>query len=92
MYIFDELGLTTTLGIGSYGYGMPTPTIIYLTYLVASVPSGLDSALVNPATQGLVATVRAIDFLVNTDAGGRCYIRYYRFYKGLTYFSLCCNW
>ena len=74
----DELGVSTILGIGNAGFGMPTPTVIDLAYLVAAIPWGLDSALVNPNTKGLVNTVRAIDFLVNNDIGGKRYISWYR--------------
>jgi 5-methyltetrahydrofolate--homocysteine methyltransferase len=74
----DELDVTTILGIGNAGFGMPTPTVIDLAYLVAAIPWGLNSALVNPTTKGLVDTVRAIDFLVNNDIGGKRYINWYR--------------
>lgn len=73
-----ELGVSTTLGIGNAGYGMPEPTVIDLAYLVAGISWGLDSALVNPATRGLVETVRAMDFLAAIDPFGRRYIQNYR--------------
>lgn len=76
--LHDELFVATTLGIGNAGYGMPEATVIDLAYLVGSIPAGLDSALVNPATSGLVQTVRAMDFLAGLDAGGRRYIQHYR--------------
>jgi 5-methyltetrahydrofolate--homocysteine methyltransferase len=76
-----ELGVSTTLGIGNAGYGMPEPTVIDLAYLVGGIPSGLDSALVNPATRGLVETVRAMDFLAGNDPAGRRYIQNYRNHK-----------
>ncbi|PKO16353.1 MAG: hypothetical protein CVU39_08290 [Chloroflexi bacterium HGW-Chloroflexi-10] len=74
----EKLKVATTLGIGNAGYGMPIPTVIDLAYLVAAIPWGLDSALVNPATSGLVETVRAIDFLDGSDSSGRRYIKWYR--------------
>ncbi len=74
----EVLGVSTTLGIGNAGFGMPTPTVIDLAYLVAAVPWGLNSALVNPATNGLVETVRAVDFLDGSDSSGRRYIQWYR--------------
>jgi 5-methyltetrahydrofolate--homocysteine methyltransferase len=76
--LHDELFVATTLGIGNAGYGMPEATVIDLAFLVGSIPVGLDSALVNPATCGLVPTVRAMDFLAGLDAGGRRYIQHYR--------------
>ena len=74
----DDLEVSTILGIGNAGFGMPTPTVIDLAYLVGAIPWGLNSALVNPSTKGLVNTVRAIDFLVNNDFGGKRYINWYR--------------
>jgi 5-methyltetrahydrofolate--homocysteine methyltransferase len=77
----EELGVSTTLGIGNAGYGMPEPTVIDLAYLVGGIPIGLDSALVNPATRGLVETVRAMDFLAGNDPSGWRYIQNYRNHK-----------
>jgi 5-methyltetrahydrofolate--homocysteine methyltransferase len=73
-----DLGVTTILGIGNAGYGMPQQTVIDLAYLLAAVPSGLDAALVDPVTAGLLDGVRAIDFLVGNDPYGSRYIKHYR--------------
>lgn len=74
----SSMGLATILGIGNAGFGMPEQTRIDLAYLVAAVPWGLDAALVDPATDGLIETVRAIDFLIGNDEYGRGYIQHYR--------------
>jgi 5-methyltetrahydrofolate--homocysteine methyltransferase len=74
----SEMGIATVLGIGNAGYGMPDQTVIDLAYLVAAIPWGLDAALVDPETAGLVQTVRAVDFLVGNDPYGLGYIEYYR--------------
>lgn len=74
----QELGLSTILGIGNAGHGMPWATMIDLTYLLGAIPWGLDAALVNPATAGLVNMVRAMDFLMGKDAAGRRYLHHYR--------------
>jgi 5-methyltetrahydrofolate--homocysteine methyltransferase len=76
-----ELGVATILGIGNAGFGMPDQTRIDLAYLLAAVHWGLDAALVDPATPGLLAGVRAIDFLTDNDPFGRRYIRRYRAQK-----------
>jgi 5-methyltetrahydrofolate--homocysteine methyltransferase len=76
--LHHHLGITTILGIGNAGFGMPDQTRIDLAYLLASVPWGLDAALVDPATPGLVEGVRAIDFLTGNDAYGKRYIQHYR--------------
>lgn len=73
-----ELGVATTLGISNAGHGMPTRSHIALAYLLAAVPWGLDSALVNPRTPLLIEEVRAIDFLTDRDPYGKRYLRHYR--------------
>ena len=74
----DELKVSTILGIGNAGFGMPDQTVIDLAYLIGAIPWGLHSAIVNPDTQGLVRTVRAMDFLMNHDIGGKRYINWWR--------------
>ena len=74
----EELGVATILGIGNAGFGMPDQTRIDLAYLLAAVPWGLDAALVDPATPGLVECARAVDFLAGNDPFGKRYIEHYR--------------
>ncbi len=76
--IHGELGMSTLLGIGNAGFGMPDPTRIDLAYLVAAVPWGLDAALVDYHTPNLLAAARAIDFLSGRDPVGAHYIGLYR--------------
>jgi 5-methyltetrahydrofolate--homocysteine methyltransferase len=76
--LHEELGVATILGIGNAGFGMPDQTRIDLAYLIAAVPWGLDAALVDPATPGLVESVRAVDFLTGNDLYGMRYIERFR--------------
>jgi 5-methyltetrahydrofolate--homocysteine methyltransferase len=76
-----ELGVATILGIGNAGFGMPNQTRIDLAYLLAAVPWGLDAALVDPSTPGLLEGTRAIDFLTGRDLYGKRYIQHYRAQK-----------
>jgi 5-methyltetrahydrofolate--homocysteine methyltransferase len=76
--LHDDLGVATILGIGNAGFGMPDQTRIDLAYLLAAVPWGLDAALVDPATPGLIEEVRAIDFLTGQDPYGSRYIEHHR--------------
>ena len=76
--LHDELEVATILGIGNAGFGMPDQTRIDQAYLVAAVPWGLDAALVDPATPGLVEGARAVDFLTGNDLFGKRYIDHYR--------------
>jgi 5-methyltetrahydrofolate--homocysteine methyltransferase len=72
------LDCTTLLGIGNAGFGMPEQTVIDLAYLVGAIPHGLDAALVDPNTAGLLETVRAMDFLAAKDPAGKRYLQHYR--------------
>lgn len=73
-----RIGVTSILGIGNAGFGMPQATVVDMAYLIGAIPWGLNAALVNPMTSGLVETVLAVDFLLGRDPGGRQYIRQYR--------------
>jgi 5-methyltetrahydrofolate--homocysteine methyltransferase len=74
----QELGVSTLLGIGNAGFGMPDQTRVDQAYLLAAIPWGLDAALVDPATPGLVEGARAVDFLTGNDPYGKRYIDHYR--------------
>jgi 5-methyltetrahydrofolate--homocysteine methyltransferase len=76
--LHNDLEVSTILGIGNAGFGMPEQTRIDLAFLVAAVPWGLDAALVDPATPGLIEEVRAIDFLTGQDPYGSRYLEHYR--------------
>jgi|GEM_PF-4644412 len=65
-------------GIGIAGFGMPDQTSVEQAYLLAAVPWALDAALVDPATEGLVAGARAGDFLTGNDLFGKRHIDHYR--------------
>ena len=72
------LECTTLLGIGNAGFGMPEQTAIDLAYLLGAIPFGLDAALVDPNTAGLLESVRAMDFLTGKDPVGKRYLQHYR--------------
>ncbi len=74
----QEYGVTTLLGISNAGYGLPEPTIVEQAYLLAAIPWGLDAALIDPATPGLVESVLAMDYLTGNDPSGKRYLNNYR--------------
>jgi 5-methyltetrahydrofolate--homocysteine methyltransferase len=76
--VHEELGVTTQLGIGNAGHGLPDQTRFDLAHLLAAMPYGLDVALVNPATEGLVECVRAMDFMLGIDPAGKRYLAHWR--------------
>jgi 5-methyltetrahydrofolate--homocysteine methyltransferase len=74
----NHLKVATLLGIGNAGFAMPDQKRVDLAYLLAAVPWGLDAALVDPSTPGLVESVRAVDFLSGNDLYGKRYIEHDR--------------
>lgn len=74
----QDMQLPTILGIANAGFGMPTPNMINLAYLIAAIPWGLHAALVDPYTPLLMETMLSIDFLTNRDPHGVRYIADYR--------------
>jgi 5-methyltetrahydrofolate--homocysteine methyltransferase len=74
----QECEVSTILGISNAGYGLPEPTIVEQAYLLAAIPWGLDAALIDPATPGLVESVLAMDYMVGNDPSGKRYLNYYR--------------
>lgn len=72
------LNASTILGIGNAGFGMPEPVYVDLAYLLGSIPSGLDAAIVNPAVPGMIEAVRSAEFLTGRDPSGRGYLKNYR--------------
>jgi 5-methyltetrahydrofolate--homocysteine methyltransferase len=76
--IHGELNMSTVLGIGNAGYGMPTPTRIDLAFLLAAIPCGLDAALVDYRTENLRSLTLAADFLSGRDPLGAGYLQLYR--------------
>lgn len=74
----EDPKLATTLGIGNAGFGMPDQTVIDLAYLIAAIPWGLHSALMDAKIVGLMETVRAMEFLFARDEFGARYIQRFR--------------
>jgi 5-methyltetrahydrofolate--homocysteine methyltransferase len=76
--VHDELGMSTTLGIGNAGFGMPDQTRLDMLYLAIGSAWGLDSALVDYHTDHLELYTKGADFLTGRDPYGLNYINHYR--------------
>lgn len=76
--VHDELGMSTLLGIGNAGFGMPDPTRLDLLYLAIAASWGLDAALVDYHTEHLALYAYGIDFLTGRDAFGQGYLDFLR--------------
>lgn len=76
--ILTAMGITTQLGIGNSGSNMPDPKRINMAYLIGALSWGLDAAFINPAIEGLIPTVRAMDMLTERDPECRRYLQHWR--------------
>ena len=76
--VHDDLGMSTLLGIGNAGFGMPDQTRLDMIYMAIGASWGLDSALVDFHTDHLLTYANAADFLTGRDLYGANYISLYR--------------
>lgn len=76
--VHEELGMSTLLGIGNAGFGMPDQTRLDLLYLAMAASWGLDAALVDYHTEHLALYTPGIDFLTGRDAFGQNYLSFMR--------------
>lgn len=80
--VHQELGMSTLLGVGNAGFGMPDQTRLDLLYLAIGASWGLDAALVDYHTENLELYAAGVDFLTGRDPYGEGYIAYHRRYNG----------
>jgi 5-methyltetrahydrofolate--homocysteine methyltransferase len=76
--VHGELGMSTILGIGNAGFGMPHQTRLDMLYLAIGASWGLDAALVDYRTENLAYYARGVDFLTGRDQYGQGYIALHR--------------
>lgn len=81
--VHDELGMSTLLGIGNAGFGMPDQTRLDLLYLAIAASWGLDAALVDYRTEHLALYSYGLDFLTGRDGFGQGYLEFVRRSAGL---------
>lgn len=81
--VHDDLGMSTLLGIGNAGFGMPDQTRLDMLYLGIAAAWGLDAALVDYHTEHLALYTQGIDFLTGRDPYGQGYLDYCRRTAGL---------
>jgi len=76
--VHEQLGLTTQVGAWNASHGLPDPRYMDLAYLLAAMSWGIDIALIEPDTPGLIECVRALDFLTGRDPVGKRYLSHWR--------------
>ncbi len=73
----NELGVVCSLGVSNVSFGLPSREALNSAYLAAGVGLGLDAAILNPLSDRMMETVRALRVLGGNDVGGRAYIESY---------------
>jgi 5-methyltetrahydrofolate--homocysteine methyltransferase len=79
----ERLNLSTFLGVDNVGFGLPFKDYIDFAFLLAAIPTGLDSALLEPmiATEiGIrgIVQLNAVNFMSGRDPYAKEYSRYLR--------------
>ena len=69
-----ELGVRTVLGVSNISFGLPCRTYLNTTFLTMAMYAGLDLAIMNPASEEMMAAVYAYNVLTNRDRQSTKYI------------------
>ena len=72
-----ELGVRTILGVSNISFGLPCRTYLNTTFLTMAMYAGLDLAIMNPASEEMMAAVYAYNVLTNRDPQSTKYIERY---------------
>jgi len=68
----------TTVGLSNVSFGLPQRSLLNRTLLVLALGAGLDAALINPLDPEMIATIRAVELLLNRDEYCMEYLRAHR--------------
>ncbi|MDR0356909.1 MAG: methyltetrahydrofolate cobalamin methyltransferase [Clostridiales Family XIII bacterium] len=76
---YPEVRITS--GLSNISYGMPLRGIINRQFLALAMSAGMDSAIMDPTSSDMRATLYATDILLENDRGCKRFLKAYR--KGL---------
>jgi 5-methyltetrahydrofolate--homocysteine methyltransferase len=76
--IVAEFGVSTTMGASNISFGMPNRELLNIHFITMSIINGLTAPITDPLIEGLIAAMKAADFLAGRDAYGMNYIADYR--------------
>ena len=68
----------TTAGLSNVSFGLPNRSLLNRTFLAMLLAAGLDSAIVDPLDQKLMAAIRAGETLLGQDPYCRNYLKAFR--------------
>ena len=72
-----ELGVRTVLGVSNISFGLPCRPYLNTTFLTMAMTAGLDLAIMNPASEEMMAAVFAYNVLCGRDKQSTRYIARY---------------
>ena len=73
----NELGVRTILGVSNISFGLPCRSYLNATFLTLAMQAGLDLAIVEPASEEVMAAICAYNVLTGRDAQSAGYIARY---------------
>ena len=73
----ETLGVRTVLGVSNISFGLPCRPYLNTTFLTMAMAAGLDLAIMNPASEEMMAAVYAYNVLTNRDKQSAAYIARY---------------
>src|SRR5665647_1170008 len=76
--IVAEFGVSTTMGASNISFGMPNRDLLNIHFITMSIINGLTAPITDPLIEGLIAAMKAADFLAGRDPYGMNYIADYR--------------
>ncbi|MHC5228679.1 homocysteine S-methyltransferase family protein [Enterococcus sp. LJL99] len=71
----NELSVLTVAGLSNVSFGLPNRELLNSTFLATAVASGLTTPIVNPLSDSLMNTVRALKVISNQDKEAQEFIQ-----------------
>lgn len=71
-----EMGIKTSLGVSNISFGLPKRDIINSTFFANALENGLNCAIMNPFSEGMMNTYYSFNALHNLDTACSEYIKY----------------
>lgn len=72
--IRQELGVHTVLGVSNVSFGLPQREVVNAAFYTLALHSGLDAAILNPNSTGMMNAYAVYRALMGLDAGCAAYI------------------
>lgn len=74
--MLGEMGIKTSLGVSNISFGLPKREIINSTFFANALENGLNYAIMNPFSEGMMNVYYAFNALHNLDTACGEYIKY----------------